>query len=180
MTQFEYLSVLVSIILGLAITQLLSGAARLIQLRHRVRMHVATLCWMAMLFLLDIQIWWAAFGRRDTLEWNFFGFTLYLMMPIIAFLLSYLVLPELGDEDEVDLAAHFERNRPWFFALLASLIMVSLGEEWLRFGTVWFDENLAFHLIFLALALAGARIRSARFHLGNAIAVLALTCGYIA
>ena len=36
MGQFEYLSVLVSIIIGLALAQLLSGAARLVQLRHRV------------------------------------------------------------------------------------------------------------------------------------------------
>ena len=56
MTQFEYLSVLVSIIVGLALTQLLSGAARLIQLRRRVRMHAPTLLWMATLFLIDILL----------------------------------------------------------------------------------------------------------------------------
>jgi len=62
-TPFEYLSVLVSIIVGLALTQLLSGAARLIQLRRRVPMHATTLLWMAMLFLIDIQVWWVAFER---------------------------------------------------------------------------------------------------------------------
>jgi hypothetical protein len=41
MTQFEYLSVLVSIIVGLALTQLLSGVARLIHLRSRIRPHAA-------------------------------------------------------------------------------------------------------------------------------------------
>ena len=64
MTPFEYLSVLVSIIVGLALTQLLSGAARLIQLRRRVVMHPATLWWMASLFLINVQVWWVAFERR--------------------------------------------------------------------------------------------------------------------
>jgi hypothetical protein len=119
MTPFEYLSVLISIVIGLAITQLLSGTARLIQVRARVRPHATTLLWMATLFLLDTQIWWAAFERRDISEWNFFLFLFYLLQPTLAFLLSYLVLPELGDEDEIDLPANFAGNRPWFFALLA-------------------------------------------------------------
>lgn len=180
MSPFEYLSVLVSIILGLAIAQLLSGAARLIQLRHRVRMHATTLCWMAMLFLLNIQIWWAAFARREAMDWNFFEFMFYLLMPIIAFLLSHLVLPELGDEDEVRLAEHFDRNRPWFFALFVALLLVSLGEQSLRRGFVRIDVDFAFHALFLATALAAARIRSAGFQLATAVTVLGLVCGYIA
>jgi len=70
MTPFEYLSVLVSIIIGLALTRLLSGAARLIQLRRRVRPHAITLGWMAFLFLANIQIWWVAFERREESQWS--------------------------------------------------------------------------------------------------------------
>lgn len=39
MSKFEYLSVLTSIIIGLALANLLSGTARLIQLRARMRPH---------------------------------------------------------------------------------------------------------------------------------------------
>lgn len=180
MSQFEYLSVLVSIIIGLAITQLLSGAARLIQLRRRVRPHMATLCWMVFLFLLDTQIWWAAFFRRYLQDWNFFMFLFYLLMPILAFLLSYLVLPELGDEDEIDLAANFEGNRPWFFGLAALMLAISLAEQAVRVGRLLLDANVAFQLLFLALALAGAWIRSARVQAWGAAVALALMLGYVA
>ncbi|HVI58193.1 MAG TPA: hypothetical protein VM619_04880 [Luteimonas sp.] len=180
MTPFEYLSVLVSIIVGLAITQLLSGAARLIQLRRRVRPHAATLCWMVFLFLLDTQIWWAAFFRRYSQDWNFFLFLFYLLMPILAFLLSYLVLPELGDEDEIDLAANFEGNRPWFFGLAALMLATSLAEQAVRVGSLPMDVDVAFRVVFLALSLACAGIRSARFQLWAAAAALALMCSYVA
>ena len=56
MSKFEYLSVLTSIIVGLAIANLLSGSARLIQLRRRIRPHATTFCWMATLFLANMQI----------------------------------------------------------------------------------------------------------------------------
>jgi hypothetical protein len=179
MSQFEYLSVLVSIIVGLALTQLLSGVARLIQLRRRVRPHATTLCWVVLLFLVDTQIWWAAFERRDSPEWNFFSFLLYLLMPILAFMLSYLVLPELGEEDEIDLAANFEDNRPWFFALLALLPCVSLVEEGVR-GGLRVDSDAAFRVVFAAMALVASRVRSARFHLWNAFVALFLICAYVA
>jgi len=180
MSQFEYLSVLVSIIIGLALTQLLSGAARLIQLRRRIAMHLPTLCWMAILFLIDIQAWWVAFERRDSDAWSFFAFLLYLLIPITLFLLSYLVLPDLGDEDAADLTANFGDNRGWFFALLAALPVISLVEEGVRDGRVPLDVDAAFRIAFVALALLGARVRGARADLAVALAVLGLFLGYVA
>jgi len=179
-SQFEYLSVLVSIIVGLALTQLLSGAARLIQLRRRVRMHVPTLLWMATLFLIDIQVWWVAFDRRSTTEWHFFGFVLYLLIPVMLFLLCYLVLPDLGDEDTADLRDNFDGNRAWFFGLLAGICTVSLAEQAVRRELSRFDADVAFRVGFIALSLAMSRVRSERVQAWNAVLVLLLILGYIA
>jgi len=177
--QFEYLSVLVSIVIGLAITQLLSGAARLIQLRHRVRLHAATLCWMATLFVIDTQIWWAAFERREAVHWNFFGFLVFLAMPVLAFLASYLVLPELGDEARPDLAASFARNRPWFFGCLGAIAVMSLAEETLRTGAFPVDGDAVFRVAMAAMSLVAARVANPRFQTINAFAMLGVVATYI-
>jgi uncharacterized membrane protein YhaH (DUF805 family) len=179
MGKFEYLSVLVSIIVGLAITQLLSGIARLIQLRARIRMHGTTLCWMASLFLINVQVWWVGFERRANQHWDFFFFLLYLLIPILVFLLSYLVLPDLGDEDAPDLAENFAGNRTWFFGLLAAIPAVSLLEEWLH-GNMPLDADVGFRVAFVVLAVLAACIRSPRYQLWNAVAVLGLLLAYIA
>jgi hypothetical protein len=179
MSPFEYLSVLVSIIVGLALTQLLSGAARLIQLRRRVVMHPATLWWMVSLFLINVQVWWVAFDRRESRDWNFFSFLLYLLIPIGLFLLSYLVLPDLGDEDRPDLRANFDDNRQWFFGLLAALPAISLIEQVLREGQLQLDLDVGFRVAYLSLALVAMRVRSARFHLWNAVGVLLLFAAYV-
>jgi hypothetical protein len=180
MGQFEYLSVLVSIIIGLALAQLLSGAARLIQLRHRIRMHGTTLCWMLSLFLMGVQVWWVAFERRDVEDWEYFSFLLYLMIPVLLYLLGVLVLPDMGDEDAADLQANFDGNRSWFFALLGGIVLVSLGEQALRDGGLPLDGDVAFRVVFLVATLVAARVANARFHFWNALAVLAGFLGYIA
>jgi hypothetical protein len=179
-SQFEYLSVLVSIIVGLALTQLLSGAARLIQLRRRLRMHPPTLIWMVTLFLVDIQVWWVAFERRETAEWHFFSFLLYLLVPVMLFLLCYLVLPDLGDEDQADLRDNFDGNRGWFFGLLAGIGLASLAEQAVRGELLRFDADVAFRVVFVALSLAMARVRDERVQAWNAVLVLLLIMGYIA
>jgi hypothetical protein len=46
-TSFEYLSVLISVIVGLGLSHPLTSAARLIQRRRRIRLHAPTLLWMA-------------------------------------------------------------------------------------------------------------------------------------
>jgi hypothetical protein len=178
--KFEYLSVLVSIIIGLAVSNLLSGAARLIQLRARVRLHATTLCWMAILFLINIQVWWAAFDRRYNDNWTFFAFLLFLMIPIILSINSYLVLPDLGDEDSVDPAANFHDNRAWFFGLLAAVPVVSLVDQVWRSGHLPMDLDALFRVVFTLQALVAARIANARYQLANAVGVLLLFLGYVA
>ena len=106
-------------------------------------------------------------------------FLLYLLIPIGVFLLSYLVLPDLGDEDSPDLRANFEDNRPWFFGLLASLPAISLVEQWLREGTLHWDGDVAFRVAFAGLSLVAARVRGARYHLWNAVVALTLFVGYV-
>lgn len=179
MDPFEYLSVLVSIIVGLALAHLLSSSARLLQARRRVRPHATSLCWMAFLFLANIQIWWVGFERRGDTEWHFFAFLLYLSIPITVFLLSYLVVPDLDDAEGVDLARNFDDNRPWFFALLAALPAISLAEETMRDGRLPLDADAVYRAGLLVASLGASVIRSARFHLTYALLSLASLCGYV-
>jgi len=55
MTPFEYLSVLISIILGLGLTHLLSAVRELIQKRAQVRFYWLALIWAALIFMAQVQ-----------------------------------------------------------------------------------------------------------------------------
>lgn len=179
MDQFEYLSVLISIIVGLGLSHLLSSAARLIQLRHRARLYGPTLSWMGSLLLAQIQIWWVAFDRRADVEWNFFSFLLYLLIPIGAYVLSYLVVPDLEGGEVVDLRASYHANRTWFFGILGGVLGISLGEEYLRSGDIIRDADALFRLVFLLVACAGVWIRREAFHVVTAALFLLLFTAYI-
>ena len=79
MDAFSYLSVLLSIVLGLAITQLLSGFAALVHARRRVTMYWPVPVQMAVTLLITVQVWWAMFGLREVRHWTFAAFLILLL-----------------------------------------------------------------------------------------------------
>src|SRR3954451_11298092 len=62
MDEWGFLSVVVSIILGLSITQLLQGISEVINERDRVRFYQPAVGWSVLLLIVDVQAWWAMFG----------------------------------------------------------------------------------------------------------------------
>ena len=61
---FSYLSVLLAIVLGLAITQVLLGVRGLILTRAKVKLYYPTLILAGLMILSAIQAWWANFSMR--------------------------------------------------------------------------------------------------------------------
>ena len=55
---FSYLSVLLSIIIGLAVTQILQGLRVLMLSRASARLYAPSLIWSALLLLIATQMWW--------------------------------------------------------------------------------------------------------------------------
>jgi hypothetical protein len=64
MDSFSYLSVLISIVLGLGAANLLTGLARIVQMRTRVTMYWPTIVWALTLLVIHVQTWWTMFGLR--------------------------------------------------------------------------------------------------------------------
>jgi hypothetical protein len=179
MDQFNYLAVLISIILGLGITQLLSGVGRLLQARGRVQLYWPTLVWVAVLLLLHVQTWWAMFGLRTLQTWTFVAFLLVLLQPIVLFLLSALALPDPSSETSDDLRAHYYFHTKWFFGLAAGLIAVSLLRDRVIAGRLPGALNLSVQLALLVGWVVAAMTAREWYHRGVVALTSVLMLGYI-
>jgi hypothetical protein len=183
--EFSYLSVLLSIVLGLGITQLLTALGRLIQARERVRMFWPAPAWAVLLLVTHVQTWWTMFGLRDQAAWTFFTFLLVLLQPVLLYLLAALVLPDFGEtadpgEGTVDLRRHYFRQARWFFGLALALLAVSVLKDVALDGELPDTPNLLAHLLFAALWGTAAVTRRERYHLLLAPLSFVLFTGYVA
>lgn len=178
MSEFDYLSVLISIILGLGITQLLSGLGRVVEQRRRDDLYGPSLVWFVVLLLAHIQTWWSFFALRAHGGWDFAEFLLVLLQPIGLYLLSVLALPSAGAAP-VGLKGWYFANRRAFFLLLLGCLVGSLARDLLIAGHLPGALNLAFHLVLSAVALAAMLSARERLHAALAVLVAVLFAAYI-
>ncbi len=182
--EFQYLAVLLSIVLGLGVTQLLTGVGRLVQARGRVRVYWPTLAWVGMLLLIHVQSWWAMFDLRGHQGWTFLQFVVVLLTPAALYLMAALALPDVAEataEGQVlDLRTHYYAQVRWFFGAAAVVIASSLLRPVVFEGRLPLDADRGVQLVFLGMAAAGVRAGRPRVHEAMTLVAAALLVGYVA
>ena len=178
MDEFSYLSVLISIILGLGMTQLLSGFARWIEQRETFRAYGPAMAWAAMLLLVHIQGWWSMFGMRHHRDWTFLEFVIVLLQPITLFLMSALVLPG-ANSPELDLRRNYFAQTRWLFGLMLALLVISVVKDVALNGELPEQANLAFHAFLFAMAAIGVATENETYHRAFAYSSAVFFTAYI-
>jgi len=152
MTQPEYVAALLSIIVGLGLTDLAQSLRELVRPRRQVDWHWLPLLWAATTFLLAIQIWWNSFSFLTGATPAFF--VAYLLTFLLLYLTCAFALPdpeweksraatntgEVSIETSVtqaplDLRAFYfsASHRRWFFGVfIAFIVMSQIGSQTAR------------------------------------------------
>lgn len=179
MENFGYLSVLISIVLGLGITNLLYGVAGLVRERKRVRMYWPVPMWMFTLFLVHVQTWWTMFGLMHVTNWKFAQFVVVLMQPVTLFLASALIVPKVSGEGPIDLRAEYFREARWLWGALIGNILASVAKNFMIAGGMTFQDMIA-HGVFFAMAAGAIAWNRDAYHRVAAPFALALFLVYVA
>ena len=151
MAVFEYLGVLISVIMGLGITHLATGASKLILNRGTVRLYVPHLLWTLNVLVYILLVWWGMFWWSNHTDWLAYEYLFITAYAIALFLLAALLYPwDLGRD--VDMRAYFFRNRRWFFGTLFVAWLIDFPETVLKSETGLRGLPEEYHL-FLSLHL---------------------------
>ena len=180
MDEWGFLSVIVSIILGLSITQLLQGISEVINERDRVRFYGPAVGWSVLLLIVNVQAWWAMFGYRNRHSWTFVQFSTVLMEVILLYLLAALALPNFAGPTAIDLRANYFKHKAWFFGFLILVLLDSLLKSFVVGGGPPGTLDLGFHLIWMTTALIAAVTTSDWYHKAFLYVSYALVLTYIA
>ncbi|HVI31864.1 hypothetical protein [Phenylobacterium sp.] len=136
MESFEYLLILASVVLGLAVTDLATSLHRLLAAGGRVKWD-----WLAPLaamvaFLKIVTQWWS--WRAAASMAGGFTFEMFLGVLVATVLLFLMAAAALPDEaGEVDLAAHYEAVRRRFWTLFVGHWLLMNGVS------VWAQMQIA-------------------------------------
>ena len=164
MNLFEFLLVIVSIVLGLGIGELLGGLVRI--LRGDLAPGWLHSLWMLIVFQLQVQLAWALWGLRAREQWLYPEFLLLLLAPMLLYLTAAVLFPAAASNENLDI--HLLRRRRPFFLLIASYVVETDLFGWLLLDERWIlGAQLMRLMAFVALGvLAITRNRPLHFALG--------------
>lgn len=180
MDAFSYLSVLLSIIIGLGMTQVLTASGRLIRHRDRVRAYLPPLVWSGVLLVIYVQAWWAMFGLRLHTGWNFLSFFVVLLETVGLYMMSAVALPEQVDDQLIDLKRYYDKQRGWFFGFLLATLILSVLKDWVVSGSLPSVINLGFHALLAAGCFVGLTSKRPLIHQVLAVTSALVFAVYVA
>lgn len=123
MTTFEFVSVLLSIVVAMAFTHLLAGIARLISARG-VKFSLIWAGWIGALLFSCVDYWFSLWEARATQVWSLGYVTFWLVLATLLYLTAWLAVPEFDAREGIDLAEFHDRNRRKYLAALAAFLVV--------------------------------------------------------
>lgn len=180
MDAFSYLSVLLSIVLGLALTQVLQGYRAILLAKGRVRHSATVLIWSGLLIAIVAQAWWASFGLRERSHWDFLTFVIILAQMALIYMGAAVVFPDIPASENIDLADHWQRHRTPFFVFLLAMLAASLSKSIALDDRLPSPADLVFHAVLALIAIIGIIVRNARIQLLLASTTVAIFVAYVA
>lgn len=173
MSSFEFLSVLISVVVGLGIANVLTGVGRLLHRHRELSISVTFAAWTLFVFNYMVVYWWTVvFGWQELQNWNLLLFLFVLMYGILLFLLAVILYPT-DMPRSWDPHSRFIDMRRWFFGIFVALIFVEALDSYLKNHVDEFSTPYFFLLgLWLAGGILGWISRNRRIH--NAISVSVL------
>lgn len=164
MKPFDYVSVIISVVIGLGLSHLLSGFVELFKLRGRVRFYWLHTLWAVLTFLGGVFLWWSLWNLREMRVWNFFSFVMLLFEPVMIFIVAAFLIPKPNAVDYKDMREYFYENHSAIFGANAVFTLLLLVQNGILAGGRIFTAFNGLIALALALFCGGALTKNARYH----------------
>jgi hypothetical protein len=173
----EHSITLVSVIVGLGLTELLANLNRLVRSRQAVRWHALPLLWAAICLILVVNLWWGiylgAIGIANPS--NAGAFLLYLSVPVLLYLVCAAALPELKPGHDLEMRAAYYDGSAYFSALLIAYVATTQLQAWLAVGRdEWTPVTMVMRAGILVVLLPLVWVRWPWYHWAAAVFMIVI------
>jgi hypothetical protein len=178
---FDYLGVLISVILGMALTHVLKGFNRLIQTRQTAKPYWVHLVWSFNMLIYVLGIWWGMFWWKHLEVWTIEIFFFLAGYSIVLYLLAGILYP-VEAADDIDYEKYFFANRHWFFGIQTLAFLMDIPETVLKGSSHLRDvphNYVAFLVAILSINAIGLMTDNRRIHGLLCIGWLVSTLAYL-
>lgn len=178
---FTHVRVIIGIILGLSVSRLLTGIARIIQHPQRKNIYAVHLGWVLFTLLTVVHFWWFEFYLHQLVLWKFEAYLFVIFFASMHFLACAMLFPDSmagykGYED------YFMSRRGWFFGIVIAVFIFDFldtamkgADHFRSLGPEYPSRNLAL----MGLLAAGIYLRNQKAQLALVAVALIIQTAFI-
>ena len=165
MSSFEFISILMSIIIGLGVTNLLAGTGRAFYRRRQNPMDEVHVVFTAATLLVLVLNWWVAFKWNSEVVWSFDKFLALIVWTIALYMLTiFLYPPDLSQEEEH--RGRFQQNRAGYYSAFIAFCLLDIALTAIRgdlFHPIWYVPFVGQYAVLAGGGLVAGRRGYDRF-----------------
>jgi hypothetical protein len=170
---FEYVSILISIILGLGITQILSSFSDLLYHYKKVKFYWPHTVWIMFVLFLHIQDWFITYQLKSKMIWNLPELLFILLYPIILYIAAKMLIPANDDSEKFDMKAYYLSHFQIIFSLIGFTILLSILFNMFFLSMVIFQQIPLIIFFVVTIFLSVKRVENELIHKILSIILLA-------
>jgi hypothetical protein len=138
MNAFSPIATIISMVLGLGVTRMLLGLIAVFRSRQKVRADWLPLAWAAIIFLTQMQYWWAVTHMPSAMaDWTFLSFLGLTVFTGLLFICGALLLPQADTVENQSLRSFFEAEGRSALPFLSLFFALSL-----TVNAIYFDAGV--------------------------------------
>jgi hypothetical protein len=180
MAPFDFVCAFYSVVLGVAVAQLMTDLGRLIEHRANVRTYWVHTLWILIVLIASLGNWWSMWSVRGLKTWTFYSFALVVAFAAAIYLATVLLFPRIPESREiVDLRRHFYKNRRIFFSATTGFWALGITCNVTFFSMNVFDLWIITPGSLMLLSIVAAITASPRYHAAFAVAAAAVNISLI-
>ena len=127
MSAFEYVIVMVSVVLSLGVAHSLAGFAQLAQGSHKVRWSLTHALWWTIIFSCNLDLWLSLWTVRDQDTWPLPAWLAAFGAACLVYLANYLATPRpAAGADAIDLWVFHLANRKRYLTAQLGYLLVGI------------------------------------------------------
>ncbi len=160
MAVFEFVMVAVSIIIGLAMAEILMGVLDILRAKAFDRTYWIHTAWVVQVFVLTIQNWASQWGLRAFDNWNYATLSMALAPTVMIFLAAGLIFPK----KDTGLREYYFAQRSTLFTILLVLMVLYSLNAWTVYGHAPGSRGDWFRLLVVATYVPLAISKKPKIH----------------
>ncbi len=158
MTFFEYMIVMVSLIMALALSHVMRASSDILTSPKRYWIHIV---WVVVFLCWILQGWWALWDLRTVTDWTFIKYLSMFPFPLLLFVTGSILVPS-NTPVTIDWKLHFDDHKTWFFSAMILVQIESILTPILVFDAPLVHIFRIFQLVLIVLLAIGLVAKSSK------------------